>query len=58
MKYRPLYLYISDRKKYEQEIELTKENLNKGVPVMNEIFGTTEFNDLFDVLSIEDSSFR
>jgi len=50
MKYRPLYLYISDRKKYEQEIELTKENLNKGVPVMNEIFGTTEFNDLFDEL--------
>ena len=50
MKYRPLYLYITDRKKYEQEIELTKQNLNKGVPAMNEIFGTNEFNGLFNEL--------
>lgn len=50
MKYRPLYLYISDRKRYEKEIKLTKENLQKGVPIMNKIFGTTEFNELFDEL--------
>ncbi len=50
MKYRPLYLYISDRKNYEEEIEITKQNLEKGVPVMNKIFDTTEFNDLFDEL--------
>jgi len=51
MKYRPLYLYITDKKKYEEEIELTKQNLNKGVPIMNKIFGTEEFNELFHELN-------
>ena len=50
IKYRPLYLYITDKKRYEEEIALTKENLNKGVPVMNKIFNTTEFNELFNEL--------
>ncbi len=50
IKYRPLYLYITNRKNYREEIELTKKNLKKGIPEMNRIFGTKEFDCLIEEL--------
>lgn len=56
IKYRPLYLYITDKKNYRKEIELTKENLKKGIPEMNRIFGTKEFDCLIEELDKYDQT--
>ena len=46
IKYRPLYLYITNKDTYHKEIEQTRKNLEKAIPEMNKIFHTQEFNNL------------
>ena len=50
IKYRPLYLYITNPKNYENEIIKTKENLEKSVLGMNNMFADTDFTVLFEDL--------
>ena len=50
IKYRPLYLYITNPKNYENEIIKTKENLEKSVLGMNNMFADTDFTVLFEKL--------
>lgn len=56
--YRPLYLYITDRKNYEKNIELTRKNLKSGIPAMNKIFNTEEFNCLIEKLDLYDRTVK
>ena len=52
IKYRPLYLYIVNQKNYTAEIEKTRENLQKSVSGMNQLFADTDFTPLFDELEL------
>src|SRR5699024_9413123 len=46
LKYKPLLLYIKNKKNYNNEIDKIKENLNVSIPVMNKIFKEQSFEDL------------
>ena len=43
IKYRPLYLYVTDKENYEKEINKTIKNLKKGIPIMNKMFKDEDF---------------
>ena len=44
IKYRPLYLYATNRENYEKEIKKTVKNLKRGIPAMNKMFKDKDFN--------------
>lgn len=43
IKYRPLYLYATNRENYEKEIKKTVKNLKRGIPAMNKMFKDKDF---------------
>lgn len=48
MKYKPLLLYISDKKNYKSKIAETYEKLQDSVPEINKLFPNNNFNLLLD----------
>lgn len=50
IKYKPLLLYISDREKYRETINKTKENLEKSISKINKTFKNYDFSILLDEL--------
>ena len=56
LKYKPLLLYIKNKKNYNNEIDKIKENLNVSIPVMNKIFKEQSFEDLLKVLNKYDEN--
>ena len=56
LKYKPLLLYIRNRKEYKNEINKIRENLEVSIPVMNEIFKEQSFDSLLEVLNTYDEN--
>ena len=50
IKYKPLLLYIIDKKQYKQRIEEMKTKLNNTVPKLNKLFGDESFTVLLEEL--------
>lgn len=48
MKYKPLLLYIADKKSYKTKIEETYKKLEDSVPEINKLFQDNNFNVLLD----------
>lgn len=48
MKYKPLLLYIGDKKNYKEKIEETYLKLQDSVPEINKLFPNNNFNSLLD----------
>ncbi len=48
MKYKPLLLYIGDKKNYKEKIEETYQKLQDSVPEINKLFPDNNFNLLLD----------
>lgn len=51
IRYKPLLMYISDRKNYKQNIKKVYENLQSCIPAMNKIFKDYDFSILLDELT-------
>ena len=51
IKYKPLLIYITDRKNYSKIIKQTREDLEKGITAVNKLFDTESFNVLLDELN-------
>lgn len=56
LKYKPLLLYIRNRKEYNNEISKIRENLEVSIPVMNEIFKDQSFDSLLEILNTYDEN--
>ena len=56
LKYKPLLLYVKNKKNYNNEIDKIRENLNVSIPVMNKIFKEQSFEDLLKVLNEYDEN--
>lgn len=56
LKYKPLLLYIRNKKEYRNEINKIRENLKVSIPVMNNIFKDQSFDNLLNVLDIYDQN--
>lgn len=56
LKYKPLLLYIRNKKEYRDEINKIRENLKVSIPVMNNIFKDQSFDNLLNVLDIYDQN--
>lgn len=56
IRYRPLYLYITDKEHYKEQIELTRKNLKVGIPEINKIFNNEDFGILLKDLDIYDKN--
>ncbi len=56
LKYKPLLLYIRNKKEYRDEINKIRENLKVSIPVMNNIFKDQSFENLLNVLDIYDQN--
>ena len=50
MKYKPLFEYITNKNNYEEKMKETYTKLENGVPELNKLFGTTEFDALLEDL--------
>lgn len=48
MKYKPLLMYISDKKNYRSKIRETYQKLEDSVPEINKLFPNNNFNLLLD----------
>lgn len=46
IKYKPLLIYITDRKNYKKMIEEARRNLEMSIPKMNEVFKSCDFTGL------------
>ena len=58
IKYRPLYLYETNRENYEKEIKKTIKNLKRGIPAMNKMFKDKDFNILLEDLEKYNSNVK
>ena len=58
IKYKPLLIYITDRKNYSKIIKQTREDLEKGITAVNKLFDTESFNVLLDELNNYDHNVR
>lgn len=58
IKYKPLLVYITDRKNYRKIIEQARESLQRGVLAMNEVFETNDFDILIEELNNYDKNVR
>ena len=58
VKYKPLLIYITDRKNYSKIIKQTKEDLEKGIKAVNKLFNTESFNILLDELNNYDKNVK
>lgn len=58
IKYRPLYLYATNRENYEKEIKKTVKNLKRGIPAMNKMFKDKDFNILLEDLEKYNSNVK
>lgn len=58
IKYRPLYLYATDKENYEKEIKKTIKNLKKGIPAMNKMFKDKDFSIMLEDLEKYDSNVK
>lgn len=56
IKYKPLYLYISNRKSYKNKIEEIRKKLQQSVPKINKMFSNTDFNDVIIALDEYDKN--
>ena len=56
LKYKPLLLYIRNRKEYKNEINKIRKNLQVSIPVMNEIFKDQSFDSLLEILDTYDQN--
>ena len=56
LKYKPLLLYIRNKKEYRDEINKIRENLKVSIPVMNNIFKDQSFDNLLNILDIYDQN--
>lgn len=55
LKYKPLLLYIQNKKGYKEEIDKMREYLEVSVPQINKLFPDMHFEQLIDVLNKYDS---
>lgn len=55
IKYKPLLIYITDRKNYKQRIEETRKKLEMSIPKMNDMFKTCDFTGLLKELDRYDT---
>lgn len=58
VRYKPLLIYITDRKNYRKIINQAQESLQRGVIAMNEVFETNEFDILPKELENYDKNVR
>ena len=58
IKYKPLLIYITDRKNYSKIIKQTREDLEIGIKAINKLFNTDKFNILLDELNNYDKNVR
>ncbi len=58
IKYKPLLIYITDRKNYRKIIDETKEKLEKSIPKMNETFKSCDFTCLLKELEQYDQQVK
>ena len=58
IKYKPLLIYITDRKNYRKIIEEVKNNLEKSIPKMNKVFSTCDFSCLLEELEKYDKNVK
>ena len=56
IKYKPLLLYIKDKKTYKNEIKIMVEKLKKLIPKFNDIFNDNSFDELLTVLEQYDKN--
>ena len=56
LKYKPLLLYIRNKKEYKFEINKIRENLQVSIPAMNEIFKDQSFESLLEILNTYDEN--
>lgn len=55
IRYKPLLLYITNRKNYKTEIQKIKENLSKVIPSICDYFGNDKFKDILSELDFFDT---
>lgn len=58
IKYKPLLIYITDRKNYQKIIQQTRKNLEISIPKMNEMFKTCDFTGLLNELDKYDENVK
>ena len=58
IKYKPLLIYIIDRKNYCKIMKETRENLEKGITAINKLFDTNSFNILLEELNNYDKNVK
>lgn len=58
IKYKPLLLYLTEQKNYRNRINETIEKLKLGIPIMNQIFNSYEFEDLLEELQKYDQNVK
>ncbi len=58
IKYKPLLIYITDRKNYRKIIKRTREDLEKGIKAVNKLFNTQSFNVLLEDLDNYDKNVK
>lgn len=54
IKYKPLFMYITNRKLYKDNISIVKEKLKISIPKINKVFNKVEFGELIKALEEED----
>lgn len=58
IKYKPLLIYITDRKNYKKSIEDTRKKLEISIPKMNDMFKTCDFTGLLNELDEYDANVK
>lgn len=58
IKYKPLLIYITNRKNYRKIINESQESLQRGIVAMNEVFKTNKFNVLIEELNNYDRNVK
>ncbi len=58
IKYKPLLIYITDRKNYRKIINQSKESLQRGIIGMNQVFKTSNFDVLIEELNNYDKNVK
>lgn len=56
IKYKPLLMYISDKKGYNDKIKVIKEKLKTSIPKIDELFDNMDFYEIIDALNEADRS--
>lgn len=58
IRYKPLLMYITDKKNYNKNIKLVYKNLENSIPAMNKIFKEYDFSVLLDELKKYDKNVK